>query len=66
MLGVTRPVVLDTIMNGAMTTHPFTLSPAFGISATATIDRSLFGMTAYTGIVGMDVTLLIEAEFQKK
>ena len=66
MLGVTRPIVLDTTMNGAMTTHPFTLGPAFGISATGVVDRAAFGLNAYEGMVGTEVTILIEAEFQKK
>jgi polyisoprenoid-binding protein YceI len=65
-MGVTKPVVLDTVMNAAMDAHPFTKNPAFGISAVGKIDRTAFGLTKYSPFVGNDVTILIEAEFNKK
>ncbi len=65
MLGVTRSIVLDAKMNAALKTHPLTFAPAFGISATAVVDRTLFGLSAWAPNVGVDVTILIEAEFLK-
>jgi polyisoprenoid-binding protein YceI len=66
LLGVTKSVTLDTVLNLALDAHPFTKAPALGISATATIDRTAFGLSAYAPNVGAEVKLLIEAEFLKK
>lgn len=62
MLGVTKPAVLKVTFNGGMAAHPFTKMPAIGFSATGTIKRSEFGLTAGIPHVGDDVALLIEAE----
>lgn len=66
LLGVTKPVVLDVSLNGAMKEHPFSKKPALGFAAKTTIKRSDFGMTYLVPIVSDDVTIEIEAEFQKK
>lgn len=64
LLGVTKPITLDVKLNGSMKEHPFAKKPALGFSATGTIKRSEFGMTAMVGpILSDDVQLQIEAEF---
>lgn len=60
--GVTGPVCLDVAFN-ALKRHPL---PPFhrtaGFSATATLSRKAFGITAWPGVIGDEVRLLIEAE----
>jgi polyisoprenoid-binding protein YceI len=62
--GVTKPVTLDVKYNGYAKT-PFG-SQIMGFSATGTIKRSDFGFTHLQGMVGDDVALEIEAEFNLK
>lgn len=59
--GITRPVVLDTVLNGQLNPHPFLKMPAFGISATTKINRSDFGLK-FPPVLGEEVTILIESE----
>lgn len=63
LLGVTKPVTLDVVLNKAGP-HPYSKAPAAGFSATATIKRSDFGMTAYAGMLGDEVSIRIETEAQ--
>ncbi|PKM03737.1 MAG: hypothetical protein CVV16_07875 [Gammaproteobacteria bacterium HGW-Gammaproteobacteria-6] len=63
LLGVTQPVTLDVVLNKAGP-HPFSKAPAAGFSATTTIKRSDFGMTAMTGMLGEEVSIRIETEAQ--
>lgn len=65
LLGVTKPVRLNVVFNGAMKRQPFTGKPTMGFSATATINRSEWGMTAYIPNVGDQVEVTIEGEFAK-
>lgn len=60
--GQTHEVVLDTTLNSAMD-HPMMGTPAFGITATGTIDRTQFGIDTLAGPVGADVAIEIQAEF---
>jgi len=63
--GVTKPVVLDVTFNGVG--GSFTPgSVKTGFSASTTIKRSEFGVSKYVPLVGDDVTLNIEVEFDKK
>ena len=62
--GVTKPVTLDVKYNGYAKT-PFG-SQIMGFSATGKIKRSDFGFTHLKGLVGDDVDLAIEAEFNPK
>ena len=63
--GVTKPVVLDVTFNGSGPgMNP--LQTRAGFSATTTIKRSEYGVGKYVPLVGDDVTLNIEVEFQKK
>ncbi|MFC3121806.1 YceI family protein [Agaribacter flavus] len=64
-LGVTKPVSLDVVFNGAMPIQPFTRKPTLGFSATATIKRSDWGLTKYVPNVGDEVQIMIEGEFMK-
>ena len=60
--GVTRQVVLDVALNAARR-HPM---PPFrrtvGFSATTTLSRADFGITAWKSVIGDEVELRIEAE----
>lgn len=60
--GVTREVVLDVTLNAAKR-HPM---PPFrrtvGFSATATLSRADFGITAWKSVIGDEVALRIEVE----
>lgn len=62
-LGITKPVTLDTTLNGAMKKQPFSKKPTLGFSATTTIKRSEWGFSTYVPTIGDEVTVLIEAEF---
>ena len=60
--GVSQPVVLDVVLNAAKR-HPL---PPFrqtvGFSATTTLSRAAFGITAWKSVIGDAVELRIEAE----
>ena len=60
--GVTAPLCMDVTLN-ALRRHPF---PPFrrtaGFSATATLSRKAYGITAWPTVIGDEVQLLIEAE----
>ena len=64
-LGVTKPVTLAVVFNGAMKRQPFSGKPTMGFSATTTIDRTQWGMTKYAPNIGAQVEVLIEGEFMK-
>lgn len=59
--GTTREVALDVTLN-ALKRHPLTFRRTAGFSATGTLVRQDFGMTAWERLVGAEVTLQIEAE----
>lgn len=63
--GVTRPVCMDVTFN-ALKRHPL---PPFhrtaGFSATTTISRAEFGMSAWPTVIGDAVELRIEAEAER-
>ncbi|WP_333591176.1 YceI family protein [Brevundimonas sp.] len=60
--GVTRPVVLDAVLNGSGV-HPMTGAPAVGFSASTTLKRSDFGLGVALPVVGdeIDVQITVEA-----
>jgi polyisoprenoid-binding protein YceI len=65
MLGQTLPVTFDAELHGALAKHPFAGGkPAIGFTATGTVDRSAYGMSAVPNI-GTEVTVMISAEFIK-
>lgn len=63
--GVTKPVVLDVTFNGVGSSFA-PGSVKTGFSAVTQIKRSEFGVSKYVPLVGDDVTLSIEVEFDKK
>jgi len=64
LMGVTRSLTLDVTLVGAGT-HPMIKKPVLGFSATGTFRRSDYGLNNLVPMVGDDVTLEIEAEFDK-
>lgn len=66
--GIAKPVTLNVTFNGGRNS-PFPLQPyRIGFDATATIKRSDFGLTKmmWSGLVGDEVTLMIQCELEKK
>jgi polyisoprenoid-binding protein YceI len=59
--GVTRPVSLNVTL-----LTPDLNADRLQFAANTTLKRSNFGMTNYMGVIGDDVTLSIEAEFDKE
>ena len=60
--GVTRAVVLDVTLN-ASKRHPMPpLRRTVGFTATTTLSRADFGITAWKSVIGDEVALRIEAE----
>lgn len=59
--GVEKPVTLDVTLN-RMARSAWTMRRTIGFSATATLQRSDFGMTAHRNAVGEAVQLRIEVE----
>ncbi len=64
MLGQSHPVVLDVTFN-RLADNPFSKKPTVGFSATASLKRSAWGMSAYVPNVGDEVTIRIEVEAAK-
>lgn len=63
-LGVTKPLTLDVIYNGAINASPLHRGKGLvGFSATTTIHRSDFGLTNYSSFVGDEVEIIVEVEF---
>ncbi len=61
LLGVTRPVVLDLILN-KVGLHPMKQTPRAGFSATTRLKRSDFGMKYAVPMVSDEVEIRIEVE----
>lgn len=64
LMGVTKPLTLDVTLIGHGE-HPMLKKPVLGFSATTTLKRSDFGLTNYLPMIGDEVTLQIETEFDK-
>ena len=67
LLGVSKPVVLDTVFNGAYAEKPFSspIAAALGFSASTRIKRSDWGFNTYIPTIGDEVAIAIEAEFEQ-
>nr|WP_298891493.1 YceI family protein [uncultured Acinetobacter sp.] len=65
--GVTKPVVLDAVLN-KKAPHPMTKLDTVGFNATTSFDRSAFGIAAYVPNVGdkISVNITTEASVAKK
>lgn len=59
--GVTKPVVLDAVLN-KQAEHPMMKVPAIGFNATTSFDRSAFGLGANVPNVGDKITVQITTE----
>lgn len=59
--GVTRPVVLDVVVN-KVGEHPMTRKPMAGFDATTTLQRSAFGLDRGVPNVSDEVTIRISTE----
>lgn len=62
--GVSRPVTLDVKINAAEM-NSMSRKEMLGVSATGTINRSDFGLDSLLPMVGDEVTLDIQVEFEK-
>jgi len=62
--GVTRPVVLDAVLN-QVGDHPMAGKPWAGFSASASILRSQFELGKFAPFVGDEVTIMISIEAMK-
>ncbi len=60
--GITKPVTLETVFNGAGT-DPIAKAYTAGFDATTTIRRSDFGVTTYVPLIGDAVDIRISAAF---
>jgi len=65
MHGVTKPIVLDARFIGAGT-NPLSKAYTVGFAAKAMLKRSDFGVTKYVPLIGDEVTLTINAAFEKQ
>ncbi|MEQ1539757.1 MAG: YceI family protein [Sphingorhabdus sp.] len=65
MLGVTKPVELETRFEGAGA-NPMNKKATVGFHASTTIKRSDWGMTKYVPMVSDEVKLRISIAFEKK
>lgn len=66
MMGVTKPVTLDTTLLAA---GPYPMDKsitAAGFNATTTIKRSDFGMTTYVPMISDEVEITISTEARKQ
>ena len=59
--GVTKPVVLDAVLN-KQGEHPMAKVPAIGFNATTSFNRSAFGIGTYVPTVGDKITVNITTE----
>ena len=64
-LGVTKPIALNVVFNGAFVEMPFVGKPGIDFSAIGTVERSQWGMPTFVPDIGDAVSLQIEAEFLK-
>ncbi|MDX1923387.1 MAG: YceI family protein [Alphaproteobacteria bacterium] len=62
ILGITKPVTLNVSFRGAGI-HPFLKKETIGFSASGTISRSAWGISAMVPMVGDEVQIEIESEF---
>ena len=63
--GVTKPVVLDAVLN-KQGDHPMTKAATVGFNATTSFDRSAFGIGNYVPNVGDKITVKITTEASVK
>jgi len=59
--GIQQPIDLAFTLN-ALKRHPLSFKRTIGFSATATLSRKKFGITAWENLIGDDVKIIIELE----
>jgi polyisoprenoid-binding protein YceI len=59
--GITKPVVLDAVLN-KQANHPMTQAPTVGFNATTSFNRSAFGIAGFVPNVGDKITVNITTE----
>ena len=64
MHGVTKPLALDATLNKTGP-NPFDKRPTLGFSAHGTLKRSEFGVSGLLPMIGDDVAVTIDAEFNR-
>lgn len=64
VMGIAKPVTLDVTINSA-SMNAMNRREMIGVSATGTVNRSDFGLTAYAPAVGDELSLNVQAEFEK-
>jgi len=64
VLGVSNPVTLDVTINSAAM-NPLNRREMIGFSATGSVNRSEYGLTAYAPMIGDELSLHIQVEFEK-
>jgi polyisoprenoid-binding protein YceI len=64
VMGIAKPVTLDVTINSA-SMNAMNRREMIGVSATGTVNRSDFGLTAYAPAVGDELSLVVQAEFEK-
>jgi polyisoprenoid-binding protein YceI len=62
--GVTKPLILDATLN-KVGPNPFDKKPTLGFSAHGTLKRSDFGISFMIPMIGDEVTITIDAEFNR-
>jgi len=62
--GVTKPVTLDVTINSAAM-NPLNRREMIGFSATGILNRSDYGLTAYAPLIGDELSLTVQVEFEK-
>jgi polyisoprenoid-binding protein YceI len=62
--GVTKPLTLHARLNKEAP-NPFDKRPTLGFSATGSLKRSDFGIATYIPVIGDEVNLTIDAEFNR-
>lgn len=62
--GITQPVTLDVTINSA-SMNPLNRREMIGFSATGSFNRSDYGLTAYAPLIGDELTLAVQIEFEK-
>lgn len=62
--GVTKPLTLDVMINSAAM-NPLNRKEMIGITATGSLKRSDYGLTAYPALASDEVSVQVQAEFEK-
>ncbi len=62
--GVTRPLTLNARLNKSAP-NPFDKKPTLGFSASGTLKRSDYGVSTYLPMIGDEIAITIDAEFNR-